>query len=89
MRLTDKQWEMIHDLVPDGAVRSDGKGRPWRDKYEVLEGILWLVITGARWRDFPKDYPPYQIRHPRFQTKMENRTLFCLGILTTEAMGMI
>jgi transposase len=43
MRLTDKQWEKIEHLVPDGPVRSDGKGRPWRGKREVLEGILWIV----------------------------------------------
>jgi transposase len=72
MRLTDKQWEKIQDLVPDGPVRSDGKGRPWRDKREVLEGILWIVKTGARWRDLPKDYPPYQTCHRRFQQWVES-----------------
>ena len=71
MRLTDKQWEKIQDLAPDGPVRSDGKGRPWRDKREVLEGILWIVKTGARWRDLPKDYPPYQTCHRRFQQWVE------------------
>jgi len=72
MRLTDKQWEKIQDLVPDGPVRSDGKGRPWRDKREVLEGVLWIVKTGARWRDLPKDYPPYQTCHRRFQQWVES-----------------
>ena len=45
MRLTEKQWEKIKDLVPDGPVRSDGKGRSWKDKRAVLEGILWIVKT--------------------------------------------
>lgn len=71
MRLTAKQWEKIKGLVPDGPVRSDGKGRPWKDKREVLEGILWIVKTGARWRDLPKDYPPYQTCHRRFQQWVE------------------
>ena len=65
--MSEKQWEKVQDLVPDGAVREDGKGRPWTDKRRVLEGILWIVKTGARWRDLPKEYPPYQTCHRRFQ----------------------
>lgn len=66
MRLTDRQWEKIEHLIPDGTVVSDGKGRPRRGKREVLEGILWDVKKGARWRDLQKDYPPYQTCHRRF-----------------------
>ncbi len=71
MRLTEKQWEKIRALIADGPVREDGKGRPWKDKREVLEGILWIVKTGARWRDLPKEYPPYQTCHRRFQQWVE------------------
>ena len=73
MKLSEKQWEKIGHLVPDGAVRKDGKGRPWADKRRVLEGILWIVKTGARWRDMPKEYPPYQTCHRRFQQWVESR----------------
>ena len=38
--LSDKQWQKIRDLVPGGVRRIDGKGRPWPDKREVLEGVL-------------------------------------------------
>lgn len=71
MRLTEKQWEKVQALVPEGAVRSDGRGRPWRDKRAVLEGIFWIVKTGARWKDLPKEYPPYQTCHRRFQAWVE------------------
>ena len=71
MKLSEKQWEKIQDFVPDGLVREDGRGRPWTDKRRVLEGILWIVKTGARWRDLPKDYPPYQTCHRRFQQWVE------------------
>ncbi len=43
------------------------KGRPWRGNREVLDGILWVLRTGAPWRDLPKKYPPYQTCHRRFQ----------------------
>ena len=72
MKLTEKQWEKIEHLVPDGAVREDGKGRPWADKRRVLEGILWIVKTGARWRDLPNIYPSYQTCHRRFQQWVES-----------------
>ncbi|WP_202923811.1 IS5 family transposase [Pontibacter fetidus] len=67
MKLTDKQWGKLKDLIPDGARRADGKGRPWRDKREVLEGILWILKTGAQWSHLPAIYPPYQTCHRRFQ----------------------
>lgn len=51
--LSDKQWEKIEPHLP----KMSSKGRPWCDNREVLEGILWVLKTGARWRDLPKEYP--------------------------------
>jgi transposase len=51
--LSDKQWKHLQPLLP--KLRS--KGRPWADNRAVLEGILWVLKTGARWRDLPKEYP--------------------------------
>jgi len=42
-------------------------GRPWRDPRDVLNGILWILRTGAAWADLPRRYPPYQTCHRRFQ----------------------
>jgi transposase len=33
----------------------------------VLNGVLWVLRTGAPWRDLPSRYPPYQTCHRRFQ----------------------
>jgi transposase len=33
----------------------------------VLNGILWVLGTGAQWRELPRKYPPYQTCHRRFQ----------------------
>src|SRR5690606_1395956 len=47
--------------------RPDSRGRPWRDSREVLNGILWVLRTGAQWSEMPGRYPPYQTCHRRFQ----------------------
>jgi transposase len=33
----------------------------------VLNGILWVLGTEAQWRELPRNYPPYQTCHHRFQ----------------------
>ena len=67
MDLTDEQWEMLESLIPEPPRRADGRGRPWRDPRDILNGILWVLRTGAPWRDLPERYPPYQSCHRRFQ----------------------
>ena len=67
MDLTDEQWEVLEPLLPEPPRRADGKGRPWREPRDVLNGILWVLRTGAPWRDLPERYPTYQTCHRRFQ----------------------
>lgn len=67
MDLTDKQWALLEPLIPEPPRREDGKGRPRRPAREVLNGILWILRTAARWADLPRRYPPYQTCHRRFQ----------------------
>jgi transposase len=67
MDLTDEQWEVLEPLVLDPPPREDGRGRPWRDPRDVLNGIiLWILRTGAPWKDLRERYPPYQTCHRRF-----------------------
>lgn len=72
MRLSDEQWDILKPLIPKLKVRKDGKGRPWRDNREVLEGVLWVLKTGSRWRDLPQDYPSYPTCFRRFQAWNES-----------------
>ena len=64
--LSDAQWELIESLLRSKR-RTDGRGRPWQDTRAVLNGILWILGTGAQWRELPQKYPSYQTRHRRFQ----------------------
>ncbi len=67
MDLTDAQWAIIEPLIPEPRRRKDRRGRPWREPREVLGGVLWVLRTGAPWKDLPEPYPPYQTSHRRFQ----------------------
>src|SRR5947207_13557354 len=65
--LTDEQWDLIGRFLPEPVRRADGRGRPWRENRAVLNGILWILRTGAPWKDLPDRYPSYQTCHRRFQ----------------------
>ena len=65
--LSDIQWTHIESFIPKQKVRADGKGRPRRANREIVNGILWVLRTGARWKDMPEKFPPYQTCHRRLQ----------------------
>ncbi len=67
MDLTDAQWERVAPLIPNPPRRKDGRGRPRRERREVLAGVLWILRTGAQWAELPGRYPPYQTCHRYFQ----------------------
>ena len=52
--LTDTQWNVLDNLIPKPTTRRDGRGRPWKDRRSVLNGILWVLRTGAPWADVPR-----------------------------------
>ena len=67
MDLTNEQWAVVEPLLPKPVKRADGKGRPRVNNRAILNGILWVMRTGAPWHDMPNRYPPYQTCHRRFQ----------------------
>ena len=84
--LTDAQWARLDGLIPEPTRRQDGRGRPWRSRREVLNGILWILRTGARWKDLPERYPPYQTCHRRFQQWVRSGVL--AGVLAALALDL-
>ena len=52
--LTDQEWERIASFFP---CRVDGMaGRPYNDIRTTVNGIVWIVRSGAPWRDLPERY---------------------------------
>jgi transposase len=72
--LTDEQWSLI-ELLFDQPPTIRGRGRPRRDEREVMNGVLWILRSGARWCDLPARFPPYQTCHRRFQQWVKDGTL--------------
>ena len=80
MDLTDAQWNTVKRLIPRLPRRTDGRGRPWKPNRIVLDGIVWVLRTGAPWRYLPSRYPSYQTCHRRFVKWVADGTL--LRVLT-------
>lgn len=54
--LTDEQWSKIEPLLPK-IKRSKAGGRKPIEHRACFEGILWVLRSGARWKDLPRQYP--------------------------------
>jgi len=67
MELTDKQWEVIEPILPKSKSKPGKRGRPTVNKRAVFNAIIWILRTGAQWREMPDRYPPYQTCHRYFQ----------------------
>lgn len=61
--LTDSQWALVEDLMPRQA-----RGGRWKDHRLVLDGMLWVLRTGAGWRDLPERYGSWKTIYSRFRT---------------------
>lgn len=66
MDTTNEQWALIAPILAIPP-RKEHRGRPRKDNRPILEGVLWILRTGAQWKDLPDRYPPYQTCHRRFQ----------------------
>ena len=75
MDLTDEQWHIVETILPPDRVRADRRGRPWSDRRTTLNGILWILRTGAPWKDLPERYGSYQTVHRRFQNWVRAKVL--------------
>lgn len=61
--LTNEQWNKLEPLLPKRV----GRGRPRNDDRLVVNGILWVLRTGAPWRDLPERYGKWPTVYSRFQ----------------------
>ena len=61
--LSEGQWTRIQDLLPG---RQESVGRTAKDNRVFVNGVLWVLRSGARWSDLPERYGKYKSVHKRF-----------------------
>lgn len=61
--LTDGQWERIAPLLPGKAT---DPGRTGSDNRLFVNGVLWVLRSGAHWHDLPERYGKWKTAHTRF-----------------------
>jgi transposase len=64
IRVTEAEWLKLRALLPGPAKT----GRPRASDRMIIEGIIWVMRTGAPWRDLPEAYPPWQTVYERFSS---------------------
>lgn len=64
--LSDAHYARLEPFLPEP--RHHGKaGRPWLPHRTVVNGILWILRTGAPWRDLPRRYGRWNTVYSRFK----------------------
>jgi transposase len=61
--LSDEAWNIITPLLPP---QEGGVGRPPSDHRRFVNGVLWILRTGAPWRDLPAEYGKWNSVYRRF-----------------------
>jgi transposase len=67
MEISDAQWALIEKDLKHPREGKPSRGRPPVPARKILEGVLWILRTGAQWVELPRRYPPYQTVHRRYQ----------------------
>ena len=62
--LNDEQWSLVLPFIPTSDAKT---GRPPSDPRINLNGIFWILGTGAPWRDLPERYGPWQTVYDHFR----------------------
>jgi transposase len=69
--LTEEQYGLIEDLMPVNGRR----GGQWNDHRTTLNGIFWILHTGAQWREMPERYGRWQSIYDRFNRWSKDGTI--------------
>jgi hypothetical protein len=63
LELSDAEWARVAHLFAETEIV---RGRPRRDCRAILNAILWVKQTGAKWHRLPATYPPQQTCYAKY-----------------------
>jgi transposase len=72
--MSDELWNVLKDVLPERSNR----GRPPRDRRQMLNGIFWIVRAGTPWRDLPECFGPWQTVYHYFNKWRKDGTWDCI-----------
>ncbi len=61
--LSDEAWALVADLFTAAHLR----GRPRNSDRLMLDSVLWVLCSGATWRDMPERFGSWATVYHRFQ----------------------
>lgn len=61
--VSEDEWTLLDSVIPKSTATT---GRPARDRREMLNGLLWILCTGAQWRDLPERFGPWETVYGTF-----------------------
>ena len=61
--ISDRAWEIIEPHLPG---RHGTRSRPAQDNRRFINAVIWILRTGAPWRDLPPEYGNWNTTHRRF-----------------------
>ncbi len=69
--LSDSEWNLIQESFPK---QRRGRPRQWSDR-DCLNAVLYLLYSGSRWNDLPKEYPPSTTVYDRYSLWLKQGVL--------------
>lgn len=63
--VTDEEWAILDPLIPRSRAKT---GRPAKDRRQMLNGLMWVLSTGAPWRDLPERFGPWETVYGYFRS---------------------
>ena len=69
--LSDRSFALVEDLLPPNGRR----GGQWKCHRTMLNGIFWILYTGAHWRELPERYGPWKSVYHRYNRWRRDGTI--------------
>ncbi|WP_122359038.1 IS5 family transposase [Pseudomonas ficuserectae] len=66
--ISSERWAIIEAIISP----PQHMGRPRRDDRQMLDGIFWILCSGAKWRDLPERFGPWKTVYQRFRQWRDN-----------------
>jgi transposase len=61
--ISDQAWEVLEPLLPG---RSGSWGGVAKNNRQFINAVIWILRTGAPWRDLPPEFGGWKNTHRRF-----------------------